>query len=98
MAPEGELVTGSEVRAIAGTLDLEAQTLLLLHADPDGPLLVLEYLLELLGSLGAGLVDPVEALGVAAGIVVDLEVLVVGDGESVAHLADRDAVADHHLR
>src|SRR5262249_10928997 len=41
MAREGELVTRSEVRAEARALDREAETLLLLHADPDGPLLVL---------------------------------------------------------
>ena len=54
---------------------------------PTRPLVVLEDLLDVAGLVAAAGVDAVEPLGVAAGVVVDLQLVVAADLELVRHLA-----------
>ena len=63
---------------------------LLLHADADGARVVREDVLEVAGPVAAAGGDAVEPLGVAARVVVDLELVVAADLELVADGARLD--------
>ena len=78
-------------RSRLGPGDREAGGGLLLHPDLDGPLVVLEDLLDVGGAVLAARADAVEPLGVLAGPVVDLQPVGVADLQLVVDRADLDA-------
>src|SRR5262249_24207089 len=91
---QGELVADDEVAAVTLAGEHQARQRLLLHADADGPPAVPGDLADLGGLGGAAGVDAVVALGEAAGVVVDFQLVVVGHLELVGHRAHGDGRLD----
>src|ERR1035437_6503212 len=73
MAFEREFVSGSQLAAVAFTLDADPQHLLLLHAETDGAHPVRDDVRDVRWTVSAAGVDAVEALRVAARIIVNLQ-------------------------
>src|SRR5262249_4803864 len=94
----GEAVPAGQLPAVAGPVDRQALDRLLLGADGRGPAVVLEDLLQVGGPLAAAAVDAVEALGVAAGGVVQLQLVVDAHPQLVGHLAHRHTLGDRPAR
>jgi hypothetical protein len=83
-------VSGGELAAVAFPLDQNSLNLFLLHPQPDGSGAILEDVRDVRRPVSAAGIDTVEALRVAAGIIVNLE-SIVGKVQLVGDLADRNA-------
>ena len=88
---ERELVPGGELPAGALPRDGQRGGGLLLHPDAGRARVVLEDVLDVAGPVAAAGIDAVEPLGVAAGEVVELQLVVAGDLELVGDRARLDA-------
>src|SRR5207244_10313904 len=75
----------------------EAGHRLLLHADADGALVVLEDVLQVSLLLAAAAVNAVEALGVFAGIIIELQLAVAPYLKLVRDLAGLNALLNRLL-
>src|ERR1035438_2608169 len=91
MAVQRESVPGQEVAAVAAPFNQDSQNLFLLHAEPNGTETIRKNVRDVRRAISAAGIDPVEALRVAAGIIVDFE-LVVSEVELVDDLADRNTL------
>src|SRR6185312_10541260 len=76
MALQREFAAARPLAAAPGAVDQQARQGFFLHADFDGPRVVLKNLLKIGGPVAAAGIDAVEALGVFARIVVKLQLVV----------------------
>src|SRR5262249_30590261 len=94
MSAEVELVTGGQQAAIALGFDDQSGSRFFLNAYARGALVVLKDPLQVPGLGGPARIDPVEALGVAAGKVIVLQAPVRAHLELVGHRAGLHGIRD----
>src|SRR5262245_11063378 len=91
---QGELVPGGHLSAVAAAVHDHGPGRFFLHAQADGALVVGKDLLESGRLLAAPLVDAVEPAGVESGVVVQLQLGHVGDGQLVRYRSGLDAAVN----
>src|SRR5579875_212335 len=89
-----EFMAADKVPAVAFALNKQARQCLLFHAESGCPLIVFKDFLKVRRTIAPSFIDAVEALGVAAGPVINLPLVIAAHLQLVRGTADRPAVLD----